>query len=83
MHIPENIVSLSIDEIENECEITLIDSNIVKKALLLRSKYGYSYYDCLIVASALMSNCKLLLTEDLHNGQIIENQLKIVNIFDC
>ena len=81
MRMPEEVVSHSIDEISEECEITLIDHYTVKKALALRSKYGYSYYDCLILASALACDCQYLLTEDLQNGQIIENKLKVVNIF--
>jgi len=81
MRLPEEYVSLSVDEISEECEITLIDYSTIKKALMLRSKYEYSYYDCLILASALASGCRYLLTEDLCDGQIIENKLKIVNIF--
>jgi predicted nucleic acid-binding protein len=34
-----------------------------------------------MIVSALNSNCDYLLTEDLSDGQIIENKLKIVNIF--
>ncbi len=38
-------------------------------------------YDSLIVVSALENNCSILYTEDLQDGQVIENALKIVNPF--
>jgi predicted nucleic acid-binding protein len=34
-----------------------------------------------MIVSALNSNCDYLLTEDLVDGQIIDNKLTIVNIF--
>ena len=49
---------------------------------MIRSKYKYSYYDSLIIATALESKCKILYSEDMHHGQIIENSLKIINPFD-
>ena len=79
MH-PE-IISRSIDEITDVCFITLIDTNLIKSALYLQAKYKYSYYDCLVIASALLQNCRYLLTEDLSNQQVIENNLTIFNIF--
>jgi predicted nucleic acid-binding protein len=53
----------------------------IKQALNIHKKFGCNYYDCLMIVSALNSNCDYLLTEDLADGQIIENKLRIVNIF--
>lgn len=39
------------------------------------------FYDSLIVASALESECTILYSEDMQPGLVIENQLKIVNPF--
>ncbi|MDD3014332.1 MAG: hypothetical protein PHC34_11575, partial [Candidatus Gastranaerophilales bacterium] len=39
---------------------------------------NYSYYDCLIMASALKNGCSIVYTEDMNDGQVIEN-LKIIN----
>lgn len=74
-------INLAVEEIYNECNLSLVDIIIIKKALSLHKKLGYSYYDCLIIASALACNCKYLFTEDLSNGQMIENKLNIMNIF--
>lgn len=44
----------------------------VFNAMAINMKYSYSYWDSLILASALESNCSSLYTEDMQNGQIIE-----------
>jgi predicted nucleic acid-binding protein len=38
-------------------------------------------YDCLIMVSALLNECNLLLSEDMQNGQIIEGILTVINPF--
>jgi predicted nucleic acid-binding protein len=47
----------------------------------LRQKYNISYWDSLIISSALENGCTILYSEDMQHNQIIENQLKIVNPF--
>lgn len=51
-----------------------------KAALGIAERYGYRIYDSLIVAAALESNCDILYSEDLKNGQLIEG-LQIRNPF--
>ena len=48
----------------------------------LRDKYKFSFWDSLIVASALEANCSILYSEDMHNGTVINNTLKIINPFN-
>ncbi len=48
----------------------------------IKMKYRFSYYDSLIVASALENDCSILYTEDMQNGQLIEDKLRIVNPFE-
>ena len=50
------------------------------RAMDLRVRYGFSFYDALIVAAALESGCTRLLTEDLQDGQRIE-RLVVTNPF--
>ena len=47
----------------------------------IAQKYNYSFYDSLIIAAAIECNCSILYSEDLHEGQLIESKLKIVNPF--
>lgn len=74
-------VKKAIDKICIMYDVLTIDESHVKEALDLRERYGYSYYDCLIIASALSGGCDYLLTEDLSDGQIIDGKLTIKNIF--
>jgi predicted nucleic acid-binding protein len=52
-----------------------------KGALAIAEKYGYSIYDALIASAALEAGCKILYSEDLQDGQIINRQLAIRNPF--
>ena len=71
-----------LDNIELVCdEILPVRRNTINKALALKSRYGYSYYDCLMLASALEGDCRIVFTEDMNDGQIIEDTLIIVNPF--
>jgi predicted nucleic acid-binding protein len=47
----------------------------------LAERYGFSVYDAMIVASALVAGCTTLWSEDMHNGMLVENRLRIVNPF--
>lgn len=53
----------------------------VLQAASIRRDYHFSYWDSLIVACALRSQCSILLTEDMQQGLIINQQLEITNPF--
>jgi predicted nucleic acid-binding protein len=58
-----------------------IDDKTIQLGLNIYSKYSYSYYDSLIIASALQNNCSVLYSEDLQHNQKIEKSLTIINPF--
>lgn len=58
-----------------------IGVNTHREALRLAGRYGFSFYDALIVASALIAECSTLLSEDLHDGLIVDDRLRIENPF--
>ena len=62
-------------------EIFELNSETFFKASNIRKDYLLSYYDSVIVAAALLSNCATLYSEDMHHELIIEKQLKIINPF--
>ena len=71
-----------LDNIELVCGQALpVHRDTVNKALTLKERCGYSYYDCLMLASALESNCRIIYTEDMSDGQLIDRTLRIVNPF--
>ncbi|SEF39750.1 PIN domain-containing protein [Nitrosomonas ureae] len=48
---------------------------LYQRSLVLQQRYGFSFYDALIVAAALESGCIRLYTEDLQHGQKIDGLL--------
>jgi predicted nucleic acid-binding protein len=50
-------------------------------ALEIAQRHGFSFYDSLIVASAVEAGCSTLLSEDMQNGQVIAGRLTIRNPF--
>ena len=66
--------------VRQRCEITPLDITTHEQALELADRYRISIYDALIVAAALASECSILWTEDLQNGQRIQ-RLTIRNPF--
>lgn len=58
-----------------------LTDRITWKALDLIELYRFSFWDSMLIASALENRCEIFYTEDLQHGQIIENKLKIVNPF--
>ncbi len=53
---------------------------LYEKALQIHTRWKFSFFDSLIVASALTANCSILLSEDLQHKQKIET-LTVVNPF--
>ena len=69
------------DRLFNRFKVSLIDKNTISRALDLVQQLKYSYWDSLIIASALIHDCSSLYTEDMQHDQIIENKLRIFNPF--
>ena len=72
----------AIGQIEKGCSILPVYIKTMLRALFLHERYGYSYYDCVMLASALENGCTRIYTEDMSSGQTIENSLLIVNPFE-
>lgn len=79
--IDDLLIQEKIKQILKYTTLKKISIQTIMKCWELRIKYNFSYYDTLIISSALENKCSLLYTEDLQNGQIIDNKLKIVNPF--
>jgi predicted nucleic acid-binding protein len=53
----------------------------ILQACQIAGRYGFSFFDSLIVAAALESGCTVLYSEDMQDGQIIEGKLTVKNPF--
>jgi predicted nucleic acid-binding protein len=70
--------------VDESCKNNTVFSNqskTISGACSIADKYQYSFYDSLIISAALSCKCKILFSEDLQHGQVIEDNLKIVNPF--
>ncbi len=72
---------LVLKSVFSVCEVVNEDFSLVEKALDLLTTNSLQPFDAKIAATALHHNCDILYSEDMHNGPIIENKLKIVNPF--
>ncbi len=79
-HPWKDIVDVLEDVVQNNF-LHLNSEQTILNGCRLAESYKFSFYDSLIISSALESNCSILYSEDLQNGQIIEGRLKIINPF--
>lgn len=79
--VQDTMIRDTAEALEEEFELHPVNTSIIKKAIDIKSKYKFSFWDSLIVAYALENKCGILYTEDLQHGQVIETNLKVVNPF--
>ena len=65
----------------NNFLLVSITQTTIESAYVISTKYGFSLWDSLIIASAIENNCHTLYTEDMQNGQIIDKKITILNPF--
>lgn len=75
-----DIINVLIESSSN-CTLLINSEVIILRACEIASRYQFSFYDSLIISSAVIGGCTVLYSEDLRDGQIIDNKLTIVNPF--
>ena len=68
-----------LDELTSQTTVVPVTAATMYRASHVRTSGSWSYWDSLIVAAALESNCTELWSEDLQHNQIVEGRLRIVN----
>jgi predicted nucleic acid-binding protein len=72
---------ICLDTIQELCQPPIPATLRVRRhALHIAQASGYHIYDSLMLAAALEASCTVFYTEDMHDGQVIEN-LTIRNPF--
>jgi len=79
--IKHDTIASIISEITSFCDVASVKLETVNSAIALKKRYGFNYWDSLILSAALENGCQSILSEDMQNGQIVESTLKIVDIF--
>jgi predicted nucleic acid-binding protein len=74
-------IETSLHEVIANYYIIINSPDTFTSACRIADKYKYSFYDSLIIASALKAECKILFTEDMQHNQLIEKKLRIINPF--
>lgn len=70
-----------VDQIGQAVVVHTLTLDTSKKAIGIRQKLQLSWFDALIVSSALDAECAVLLSEDMQHGFIVEDKLTILNPF--
>lgn len=71
----------AVSEVSSDFNVYVNKPVTIEEACQIAGKSQYSFYDSLIIAAALSCNCKTLYSEDMQDGQVIENRLTIINPF--
>lgn len=81
-HQPFTAIRQAIEQIVAVVEVHAVGIDDIRCALSLAERYRYSYYDSLILGTAISLGCTTLYTEDMQHGQLIDETLTIVNPFE-
>jgi predicted nucleic acid-binding protein len=79
-NVSEPVAREMVESIYNSCEMEGFSFDLLVLAHELRQKHTVSYWDSLIVASALAADCDFLISEDMQDGRRF-GKMKIRNIF--
>jgi predicted nucleic acid-binding protein len=79
--ITDNLIQDNIEVMIDISDIQVIQITTIRQAHQIKLKYGFSYWDSLVLASALEAGCQRIYSEDMQHQQIIENSLMVVNPF--
>lgn len=80
-HLDPDRIKMAIDDFNDHFEIALIGIDAIERALALMKKYRYSYWDSMVIASAIENDCTILFSEDLQDRQLVLQQMRIINPF--
>jgi len=69
-----------ITHVSNICKVHCLTSETCLRASSLREEHQFSFWDSLIVVSAIENNCNILYSEDMHHEMRVQNTL-ILNPF--
>jgi len=71
----------SIDYLFKISTVQEFSREILVIASSIRERYSISFWDSILVGSALFAKCDTLVSEDMQDGLMIDNKLLIKNIF--
>lgn len=79
--VTDDNIKSRVESIAADSTVTVVTLETIRSAWDVRERHKFSYWDSLIVASAIQAGCTTLYTEDLNHGMILDKKLHIVNPF--
>ena len=70
-----------LDTIRTVCAVEPITVETHDRGLAVFERYKFSLYDSMLIAAALIAGAKIIYSQDLQHGQVIDSQLRITNPF--
>ncbi len=70
-----------LDTVRAVCAVEPVTAATHDRGMTVCELYKFSLYDSMLVASALIAGAKVLYSEDLQHGQVLDRQLRVVNPF--
>ena len=70
-----------LETIRSVCPVEPLGLETHDLGLALAEHYGFSIYERKILAAAQLAGCRVVFTEDLQHGQVINEGLEIINPF--
>ena len=70
-----------LEGIKSLCSVEGLTVQTHQVGRALAEKYQLSVYDAMIVSAALIAGSTTLWTEDMHDGLLVEDRLRVVNPF--
>ena len=74
-------IDATIAEILGLLLVASLDEMDTKNALGISRRYGFSFYDSLIVAVAERQGCRIVLSEDMQHSMVLDSGMRILNPF--
>lgn len=75
-----HVEAVSLIERWSRYSIVTLTISLIGRALELRAKTNFAYWDCAVIAAAIAGGCDVLYTEDMQHGREVEG-VRIVNPF--
>ncbi len=79
--LSETETAALIDVFASALEVARPEIETLREGMRLRERYGYAWWDSVLLATALEAGCSVFYSEDLHDGQVLEGGLRIENPF--
>jgi predicted nucleic acid-binding protein len=81
LRMPLGDVREILDTVRAVCSVEAVTVATHDRGLAIHERYRFSLCDSILVSSALIVGAKVLYSEDLQHGQVIDGQLQVVNPF--